>query len=230
MNYPSCMSSVSGLVTLTTSLVSGSIGVVGVLTGSWLTARRDDRRQAREIEREQDGWDREDERRWVERRRALYAQYLEAVRPWMQHVRHWTGPYWEPETTTKESLRNEEVTSRWSAASDDMSALESELALIGSENVREAAGWLHAQLFAFEATLVASGLNEISIMGKNCELPHDRLVWAFRADLGVPSPEPPVKPPRENNLPRPESPHVDALSVGPQSPASSETGDAASLN
>lgn len=216
MGYPSLMSSATWLPTLITSALSGSIGVVGVLTGSWLTARREDARQGRENEREQDRWHREDERRWAAQRRAVYAHYLDAVRPWMRHVRRWTGPYWEPDTTTKEGLQNEEGTFDWNVVSDDIHALESELTLIGSENVREAARWLHAQLFAFEATLIASGLEEISVMGKNCELPYNRLVWAFRTDLGVSTPEPSVKPPSKDHLSKRDSPGVGVPSPGTQ--------------
>lgn len=197
--YPSAMS--TWLVTLTTSGVSGSIGVIGVLIGSWLTARRDDRRQVREMQHERDSWSREDERRWAEQRRSLYAQYLDAVHPWMFHVRHWAGPYWEPEATTKETLQKEEGDFEWMPISGGMSALESELTLIGSEDVRKAAQSLHAQLLAFEATLIGLELDVIGRVAKNCEGPYDRLTWAFRADLGVESNEPPVK-----ALDRPEAP------------------------
>lgn len=179
--------------------MSGGVGVVGVLTGSWLTAHRDDRRQVREIQQEQGRWDREDERRWVERRRALYAQYLEAVRPWMHHVRHWTGPYWDS-GTTKSSLRREEGAFDVSGTSDEVYAFESEISLIGSEAVRKAAEWLHAQLFAFEATVIASGLDEITSIGRYCEQAHIYALWAFRIDLGIPSPEPANKPPTPENV------------------------------
>jgi len=224
------VSSASWVPTLTTSVVSGGIGVIGVLTGSWLTARRDDRRQVREIEREQDRWNREDERRWVEKRRGLYAQYLEAVRSWMVHVRHWKGPYWEPETTTKESLQNEECPFDWNAISDELSSLDAELVLIGSENVKEASGWLHAQLFAFEATRLADNLDVISRAGEYCEHAYDWLVWAFRTDLGVLSPEPPNKPPGRDGQRSSKSEPADERSAASQPPSSSESGEAASSN
>jgi hypothetical protein len=118
----------------------------------------------------------------------------------MYHARHWTAPYWEPATTTKESLQNEEGPFDWKIVSHDTHALEAEINLIGSENAREAASQLYAQLLAFEAMLISGGLDEISIMGKNCEPSYDRLTWAFRTDLGVSTPEPTMKPPREREI------------------------------
>lgn len=220
------MSSASWLPTLTTSIVSGSIGVTGVLAGSWLTARRDDRRQAREIEREHNGWNREDERRWVEQRRAIYVQYLEAVRPWMHHARHWTGPFLEPKAITKEGLQNDEGVFDFTTVSRSISALESELTLIASEDVRKSARQLHAQLIAFEATLISGELRAIDVMGRNCEHPYDRLVWSFRMDLGVPAVEPSWKHPSKTESPTSESPLEDALPVAPQSPVPLEPGEA----
>jgi hypothetical protein len=216
MGYFSLVSSAQWLGTLAASAISGSIGVVGVLTGSWLTARRDDTRQTREIEREHDRWDREDERRWVERRRRVYAQYLEAVKPWLHHVRHWTGPYWDPDTTTKESLQNEEGVFDCKPISNNLSALESELTLIGSRNVVRGARWLHGQLIAFEAIQIARGLSEITTMGKHCENAHDWLVWAFRTDLGVSTPEPAVKPPPSKGDLSKLGPDTDEPSLDPQ--------------
>jgi hypothetical protein len=220
------MSSLSWLATVITASLSGSIGVVGVLTGSWLTARRDDRRYTREIEREQDRWNREDERRWVEQRRAIYVQYLNAVDPWMRHARHWAGPYWELDAT-KESLQKEEGVFEWMTASENILALESELILVGSESVRDAARSLHAQLIALEATLIASELKSISVMADNCELPYDRIVWAFRTDLGVSTPEPPVKRPSKGDLPGRGSPGAAEPSPGTLPPTPLAPGEAA---
>ena len=47
----------------------------------------------------------------------------------------------------------------------------------------------------FEATRLADNLDVISRAGEYCEHAYDWLVWAFRTDLGVLSPEPPNKPP-----------------------------------
>jgi hypothetical protein len=119
----------------------------------------------------------------------------------MRHTRHWAGPYFDPETTTKESLQDSEGVFDWQTISNDVYTLETELALIGGEDARETADWLHAQLFAFEATRLAGNLSEITSMGKNCEPAYDRLVWAFRTDLTVPGDEPPVKPPGLRRVP-----------------------------
>ena len=59
-----------------------------------------------------------------------------------------------------------------------MSALESDLMLIGSEEVRKAAQSLHAQLIAFEAICITGELDAISTTAEHCELPFDRLAWA----------------------------------------------------
>jgi hypothetical protein len=55
---------------------------------------------------------------------------------------------------------------------------------------QEAAQWLHAQLVAFEAICITGELAAISTTAEHCELPFDRLAWAFRADLGIRSSEP----------------------------------------
>ena len=185
----------SWLVALGASGTSGGIGVVGVLAGSWLTAHRDDRRWVRELERERDQWHREDERRWAERRRAVYAQYLIAVQPWIRHARYWGGPHFDPETTI-ETLRANQEPFDWQPVSDAISESIADIELIGSETVRAAARQLHAQLIAFEAICMTDSLQRIGVMAKNCEKPFDRLKWAFRDDLGVRGPEPPgSKPP-----------------------------------
>jgi hypothetical protein len=193
------MLSASWVLALTVSALSGTIGVVGTLTGSWLTARRDDTRFKHEFEREQLRWDREDERRWFEQRRTIYNEYLKTVHPWMRRVRHWIRPYWDGDSATKESLQNEEEEFDWRTASERCAEIETALTLVATGQVMKAARWLHAQLFAFEATRLVSGVKDISVMGKHCEDAYAWLSWAFRADLGVLTPEPPVKPPEDRS-------------------------------
>jgi hypothetical protein len=193
------VSSLGWLATSATSAVSGAVGVVGVLLGSLLTARREDKQQAREAEREQDRWSREDDRRWVAERRRVYIQYLEAVKPWIQNARRWRDPWFpDGDAPTKERIAAEAGHFDYLAASDELSQIEAEIALIGSDDITGATRWLRAQLLAFEATRIASGLDKIEVMSRNCEPAYDRLLWAMRTDLGVTTPEPRVKPPPSN--------------------------------
>lgn len=141
------------------------------------------------------GRDDGDRRQLLDRRRIVYSHYLESVRPYMHHVRHWTGPYWEPYATTKDMLRQEEGDFDNLAVFNEMSDIELELDLIASEDARSGISWLVAQLLAFEATVIACELQTISVMGDNCEKAYDWMKWAFRIDLGVFSPEPSSRPP-----------------------------------
>lgn len=134
------------------------------------------------------------DQRWMKRRRTVYTQYLAAVRPWFHHVRHWTGPYWEPDSTTKESLHKEEGSFDHGPISDEMARIEEEILLIGSDGANQAVQWFHAQLLAFEATVIVGELDIVTNAGRYCENAYDWLSWAFRADLGILGPEPSVKP------------------------------------
>lgn len=65
-------------------LVVAAVGIVGTLSGVWLTQRRADKREAiawkREQERERDRWAREDVARTFEQRRSAYEEILTALR------------------------------------------------------------------------------------------------------------------------------------------------------
>jgi hypothetical protein len=165
--------------------MSGIVGVLGVLAGSWFTAQRDDRRWKRELEHEQDRWQREDERRWAEERRALYAQYLAAVLPWMVRARYWKSPYFDPDTTI-EVLRKQEKPFDWQATCDSTDELEHDIELIGSDRAVSAARSLTAQLLGFEACHIKPyTMKQLDVMAAECEARFDRLKSVLRDDLGI---------------------------------------------
>jgi hypothetical protein len=157
-----------------------------------LTARREDRQLAREAERERGRWSREDDRRWVAERRRVYIQYLEAIQPWIMNTRRWRGPWFpDGDAPSKESVMARAGHFDYLTASEGLSQIEAEIVLIGSDDVTGATRRIYAQLLAFEATRIASELDQIEVMSRNCEPAYGRLLQAMRIDLGI---ESPVKP------------------------------------
>lgn len=66
------------------TLLVAALSPAGALFGVWLTQRRADRRDdatfAREVRRERERWQREDEARTFENRRVAYVEFFEALR------------------------------------------------------------------------------------------------------------------------------------------------------
>ena len=132
-----------------------------------------------------------DEMRWAGERRSAYAAYLDAVRPWISHIRYWKDP-WFDDDTTFESLNAKEGRFDYKTVFDDMRGPEAEIELIGSKEAESAVNSLGAQLLAFEATLIppTPGLEGLQRMAAECEKRYQRVRRVFRADLGISSVEP----------------------------------------
>lgn len=177
-------------ISLSTAVASGAIGVLGVLAGSWLTARHDDRRWERELNQEHDRWRREDDRRWADERRKVYAQYLAAIDPWIQRTRHWKPPYFDADVTS-DQLREQEPDFDVHAVIGETDGPSADIQLIGSEETTEAARSLVAQLLAFEACHIAGYTRDVlGGMAQECEKRFNKLQAAFRTDLGIPDETP----------------------------------------
>jgi|ERR1700722_14612845 len=182
----------SWVTPLSTAVASGLIGVLGVLAGSWLTARHDDRRWKRELAHEQDLWRRDDDRRWVDARKVAYASYLAAIDPWIRRVRHWKEPHLDPEITA-DTLREKEAAFDVHATMEKIKDPEAEMRIIGNEKASEAGRSLVAQLIAFEATHITRGTRkQLAGMAEECEKRLDKLRAAMREDLGIPSDSAPL--------------------------------------
>lgn len=136
--------------------------------------------------------DSNDEMHWADERRAVYAAYLDAVWPWMAHIRHWESRPFD-EDATVESHRAEEGQFDWKTVSDAMTEPLAEIGLIGSKEAESAVRSLGAQLIAFEATLIppiSATLEGLQRMAAECEKRYQRVRRAFRKDLGLSSAEP----------------------------------------
>lgn len=80
----------SGQVSVWVPVVVAALGIAGLLAGSWLGARREERRWQRERERDDVRWRRERElglqRRWRDERFAAYAQFIDVMNQWEQAI------------------------------------------------------------------------------------------------------------------------------------------------
>jgi hypothetical protein len=76
----------SGQVSVWVPLAVAALAIAGLLAGSWLGTRREERRWQRERERDELWWRRERElslqRRWQDERFAAYAQFIEVMNQW----------------------------------------------------------------------------------------------------------------------------------------------------
>jgi hypothetical protein len=76
----------SGQVSVWVPLAVAAIAMAGLLAGSWLGSRREERRWQRERERDELRWRRERElslqRRWQDERFAAYAQFIDVMNQW----------------------------------------------------------------------------------------------------------------------------------------------------
>lgn len=132
----------------------------------------------------------DNEMRWAEERRSVYSAFLDAVWPWIGHIRHWIGPYWD-DNATVESLRAEEGPFNYQDVFAAMKGPQAEIGLIGSREAEAAVKSLVAQLIAFEATVIGkTTLEGLQRMAAECDKRYERVRWVFRKDLGISSAEP----------------------------------------
>ena len=72
------------ITTAEVALAASAIAVIGTLLGAWGQSRRDERRWKRDRELEAIRWTREDRQRWADRRFAVYSDFLNATRSWIE--------------------------------------------------------------------------------------------------------------------------------------------------
>jgi hypothetical protein len=74
-------------------LVTGGFSILGTLSGVWLSQRAAAKREAvswaREVQREKDKWEREDQARTFEQRRTAYVEFYELVEATWTSVNQW---------------------------------------------------------------------------------------------------------------------------------------------
>jgi hypothetical protein len=72
------------ITTAEVALAAPAIAVIGTLLGAWGQFRRDERRWERDRQLEAVRWTREDRQRWADRRFAVYSDFLNATRSWIE--------------------------------------------------------------------------------------------------------------------------------------------------
>ena len=71
------------ITTAEVALAAPAIAVIGTLAGAWGQSRRDERRWERDRQLEATRWTREDRQRWADRRFAVYSDFLNLTRTWI---------------------------------------------------------------------------------------------------------------------------------------------------
>jgi Ni/Co efflux regulator RcnB len=72
------------ITTAEVALAAPAIAVIGTLAGAWGQSRRDERRWERDRQLEAVRWTREDRQRWADRRFAVYSDFLNLTRSWIE--------------------------------------------------------------------------------------------------------------------------------------------------
>jgi len=144
-----------------------------------------ERQRLLEREHESEQHRREDTLRWVEQRKALYAEILAAYREWLGDVRVWgdPAPWVDPQQANQEYF--ESRTFDYKQVTARLRHPLGELLLIGSDEVERSAERLHAQLYAIEVMRVGDEPPTSKKMLEEVERRYEQLVVGMRRDLGV---------------------------------------------
>ncbi|BBX91369.1 hypothetical protein CQY21_15120 [Mycolicibacterium boenickei] len=155
-----------------------ALSPAGALFGVWLTQRRADRRDdatfAREVKRERERWQREDEARTFENRRVAYVEFYEAVRRMQVLVEELAMGY-------TETLSDDWQTDAWEKLQHLAIYGTLDTGYIAARTFRITLEWGHRTGYR------SFGRDEYSESEKPVEDAKGQLLTAIRADLRVPN-------------------------------------------
>lgn|SRR5690348_10999263 len=156
------------------SLIGGGLALLGVIVTQWFANRRERATWKRERERERERWEREDQLRTFEHRRAVYVEFYESLRDMQQRVYEHTNQF--PDV-------NPEIAEGWTVHAWEKLQL---LELYATPNIRELANQAYVATAKWGQRAEPGGADEEFDNNRDIsENAKIALREAIRADLAV---------------------------------------------